>query len=252
MSNEDKKDTYHENLATAIENTRGTFVELIAKFELRHKTFRRLGSIASFVFLFGLMASTIHFNKFLGIQLTEISTPIFDNSISENVSYYIVMNIVLLFFIMLSIFVPLNPQVNCYKGIKGIIYIVIVSYGALNLLAALFYDWKIISTYFVTFGSLIFVICYSTNRKYGYTRGWSRNRVYLTQLDILICEKDQGLISDKTEADGGITSVDKETRKKLHSIILQAKVEAHKDIVNDYIEYGNSAISWLSKNKTKK
>jgi len=54
--------------------------------------------------------------------------------------------------------------------------------------------------------------------------------------------------NDKTGETSNV-DVDVELRKKLNAIILQSKVEEHKDIVNDYVEYGNSAMGWLSKTK---
>jgi len=68
-----------------------------------------------------------------------------------------------------------------------------------------------------------------------------------------MCENNNELISktiknDKTGETSNV-DVDVELRKKLNAIILQSKVEEHKDIVNDYVEYGNSAMGWLSKTK---
>jgi len=179
---------YEGDLVDAISHARSELVKRIEKFEFRHKAFRRLGSIASFVFLLGLMTSTTNMESFFGIKLTDsasISGPIWNTVISEYHISLIIINLILLLLIGLSLFISINKKNN---KIIMYTYCSILLYGLLNLLSIIFFDWKILSLYLISFGALIFVVCYSTNRKYGYTRGWSRNRVYLTQLDILMCE----------------------------------------------------------------
>jgi len=114
--------------------------------------------------------------------------------------------------------------------------VIINVYMLTNLFSVLFFKWNIVAPYFLIFGVLVFICCYSSNRKYGYTRAWSRNRFYRTQVQILYAEKQLG------------ADIDDNIRQKLNELIINASKEAHKDIVGDYINYGNSALKWLSKN----
>jgi hypothetical protein len=231
MGAENLLDYYQEDLTKAIADTKTGFERRIAGFVPFHKFLRRLGSLSSFVFLFGVITSASNLKTLFGIAIKKINFNFFNLNIPFPADkIYIAISLLFLAFLML---VSLTGLLKNSK----VVFALLAFYGGFHLLMILLFDWQILSIYFMTFGALAFAMSYSTNRKYGYTRGWSRNRVYATQLDILLCEKNLQL--DTTE----------NIRQKLNNIILQAKVEAHKDIVSDYIQYGNSAMGWLSKTK---
>jgi hypothetical protein len=224
-------DSYQENLTKAIEDTKKTFENRVASFTPFHKLLRRLGSISSFVFLIGLFTSVSNLKTLFGVALTSIKI----NIINLNIPYAEDKVYISISFFFLTLLILANSIGLLKHSIvtSSLIFV----YGLAHLFIILLFDSQVLSIYLLTFGALTFVMSYSTNRKYGYTRGWSRNRVYITQLDILLCENNLQLDTPEN------------IRQKLNNIILQAKIEAHKDIVNDYIKYGNSAMGWLSKTK---
>ncbi|MBE0348537.1 hypothetical protein PPEP_b0306 [Pseudoalteromonas peptidolytica F12-50-A1] len=74
---------------------------------------------------------------------------------------------------------------------------------------------------------------YSVNRKFGYTRAWSRNRLYAERILLIVARHKSGVVfRDKA-------------MEELLKLIEQYEIQTHQDIVNDYIRYGDSALSSL-------
>ncbi|RXF04310.1 hypothetical protein D9603_06335 [Pseudoalteromonas sp. PS5] len=71
------------------------------------------------------------------------------------------------------------------------------------------------------------------NRKFGYTRAWSRNRLYAERILLIVARYKSGVVfRDKA-------------MEELLKLIEQYEIQTHQDIVNDYIRYGDSALSSL-------
>jgi hypothetical protein len=102
------------------------------------------------------------------------------------------------------------------------------------VLSLIFFDWALISSHGLLWGLLIFVGAYSSNRKYGYTRAFMRYDYYKIKVKILIDELTNNLESIEV------------IHQKLHIVCIEAKGEAYKDVVGDYIEVNNSALKSLS------
>lgn len=101
------------------------------------------------------------------------------------------------------------------------------------LTTLIFIDFKTLAPYYFILGSTIFIVSYSVNRKFGYTRAWSRNRLYAERLHVIVARHKSGVIfRDKA-------------MEELLKLIEQYEIQTHQDIVNDYIRYGDSALSSL-------
>ncbi|BBN83696.1 hypothetical protein PA25_36810 [Pseudoalteromonas sp. A25] len=110
------------------------------------------------------------------------------------------------------------------------IYFLIVSSG---ISALLFFEWQQLMPVFFAVGLIIFILSYSINRKFGYTRAWSRNRLYAEKIRIIDARYKSGIIfRDKAHED-------------LLKLLEQYEEQTHQDTVNDYISYGNSALNTL-------
>jgi len=240
-----------EDLKESIEFVYNDFAKRALKFEVPHFLTRRLASIASLMVLFGLLTIAGNFS-FIG----ELKLAITDKAIiSELCSSLKPFNIYLFDFgviVIISALFLYNLLVKKieFKDVlqkhklkiktKKFQINLILQLFILGLVSSfLLFKWDLLSFHFLFWGILIFVISYSSNRKYGYTRGFSRNRMYAQKAELLYADKI--LNSDEKE--------DKNLRLQLHELLKKAGEESHKDIVGDYIDYGNSALKWLSTKK---
>ncbi|NOU52263.1 hypothetical protein HG263_17170 [Pseudoalteromonas sp. JBTF-M23] len=109
-------------------------------------------------------------------------------------------------------------------------YFLIISTGISSLL---FFEWQQLMPVFFAAGLIIFILSYSINRKFGYTRAWSRNRLYAEKVRLIDARYKSGMIfRDKAHED-------------LLKLLEQYEEQTHQDTVNDYISYGNSALNTL-------
>jgi len=90
----------------------------------------------------------------------------------------------------------------------------------------------VLSLFFV-FGVLTFITSYSINRKFGYTRAWSRNRTAYQKVQVIYGKYKSGAI------------IRDEAVKRLYKLYEVSIEQAHVDIVKDYEIYGNAALSWV-------
>lgn len=228
MSNEDESiELYHQDLDMALQNTIKHYKNKIVAFTPLHYLTRRMASVASFIVLFGILNLLGKMDFLKSLDLSGFSFSICGNS--ENIGQCVILGHVTLIIIAALCMIFFSKDKSYPK-------VIVYSYILLNLYSAIVFKPSQIAPYFVSLGGLVFLFSYTSNRKYGYTRAWSRNRLYLTQAEILQSEK-------KLKID-----TDENIRQKLHDLILQSSKDAHRDIVGDYISYGNSALKLLSKN----
>lgn len=234
-------DFAQQDVTKVIETRYAYFKNLSAKFEVMHHLTRRLASVASLMILFGLLsiAGSFSFIGEIKFALSDrvILARFFDNQWSLEIYCFDLVLLVLLF--LVAFFNVIAVQIKSIKiktdlrkRVNGLIVWGLALWLFISLLI---FNWHELASHLLFWGILIFIGAYSSNRKYGYTRAYSRNRHYAEKSRILYSEKALNLDNDDN------------IRQKLHALIEQASAEAHKDIVGDYIAYGNSVLKWLSK-----
>jgi hypothetical protein len=228
-----------EDLSESIKLIHTELSTKASDFELAHTLTRRLASIASLMILFGLLTLVGNF-YFLGeIKLNITNQVIISKVFSTFEGFHI--NVFDLFVVLSLIIVSIiKLTLDARDGSnKSRLLVSLRVMTVLLILSTLTFKWNELAPHALFWGLLIFIISYSSNRKYGYTRSYSRNRLYAKKVELLYAEK---LL-------GTDTNEDKNLRLQLHELIKKSHEDAHKDIVGDYIGYGNSALKWLSKNK---
>ncbi|MBA6336660.1 hypothetical protein H4J57_05530 [Colwellia sp. BRX8-7] len=231
-----------EDLTESIKVIHTEFSDKANDFELPHTLTRRLASIASLMIVFGLLTLAGNFSFIGEIKLTITNQVIMSKVCStfEAFNINIFDLLVVLFLLAVSIIKLTLDTINySRKTKKSILINCLRVMTVLLILSILTFKWNELAPHALFWGLLIFIISYSSNRKYGYTRGYSRNRLYAKKVELLYADK---LL-------GTDTNEDKNIRLQLHELIKKSHEEIHKDIVGDYIEYGNSALKWLSTKK---
>lgn len=234
------------DLLEAIESAHEHFNRLAYQSKTLHYLTRRLTSLASFMILFGLLTSTASLADKMAVHHI-ISLDTWQFYYQFDIHYF---DMLVLGFSSLSILLSrilarvknitelstLKAQVDIGKHYSNRL----IWAFSLSLLPGFFiFSLGEYADHLLFWGIFIFVGAYSSNRKYGYTRAFSRNRLYTVKIRLLYSEKALEL------------DVDDNIRQKLHELINEASIQTHKDIVGDYIAYGNSALKWLSSKKLK-
>lgn len=89
-------------------------------------------------------------------------------------------------------------------------------------------------------GALVVTTTYTINRKQGFTRAWSRNR--------LTCQRLLLLKDAKAAAQQGNQNKDEEKyRESLYKIIEENCAQTHADMIEDYTEFGKTSFGFLPK-----
>jgi hypothetical protein len=238
-------------LGAAITHTFEKFSKQSKKYSVVHHLTRRLASLASVLVLFGFLVM-VGTAKLPGdIQLLEVKGPFvkelfgfdwafnqywFDSLLVISILLLFVFN---LFFYQIKSDDSLDKSAGKSAGRKKLNMLFLVLMTICFIVSVFIFNWVDIANHALIWGLIIFIASYSSNRKYGYTRGFSRNDYYANKVKILHAEMVLGLDEEAN------------IRLKLHELIEQANAETYRDTVGDYIEYGNSALKWLSARKIK-
>ncbi len=238
------KDDIKDSLNLVYKN----FIVNSNKFIISHYLTRRLASVASFMILFGLLtvAGSFSFIDEIKLNITE-NTIISTGKLALDIQYFDFFMIIFFCVIPVIIYPIFNWFQQKVRVHKKTLINIYLNFITLSLaISLLIFKWEEVSVHLLFWGILIFIISYSSNRKYGFTRAYSRNRLYAQKVELLYAEK---LLEVDDKYDPGCLNSDKNIRAQLHDLIKSSYEETHKDIVGDYIEYGNSALKWLSTKK---
>lgn len=234
-----KKEELYKKLADNNLNT--VFESVIAHFEAqskkyygKHKLTRRLGLIGFIALVMGSLMLAIE-------AIAGKTTLVFFSFNTANT----------LDSCLAAIFTFISPSASTSGTlcVFGFIVIVCMIHKLCNILqdsliflvgfswlSSLFY---LNQTHLMLFwGGLLVTVTYVINRKQGFTRGWSRNRLTMQKLQLLSACRNSKLIDTETDC-----------RRTLLELLNENNIQTHSDIVEDYIDYGKSAFSWLPKKK---
>lgn len=201
-----------------------------------HYLTRRVESMATIMLVFGLMTELSNYfsEKGLNFQFTQMSW--FSYSIFVFVAAYFLADAS---FEKIESSDEIKQAKKKYDSYRSFVDVAVKGWVIWLLTCLVFVDWAVLMMEFVCWGVLLFIIAYSSNRKYGYTRAFMRNDFYAVKVEVL---------KDALEHD--LDSLDT-IRTRLHDICIEAKLQAHKDTVGDYVEVNNAALTWLTNSKSK-
>ncbi|NRB42015.1 MAG: hypothetical protein HRU20_26675 [Pseudomonadales bacterium] len=238
------------DLTATLEEVFNRFDRLVDNNNVEHILTRRLAFIGSLMVLFGGLVMLSSLDFLAGVATTLTNESIFNSLTAINFTFNIALFDVIFLcfsttiFLIYKLYSPLDKKcegkstkqkVKLRKDKLDLCMNLLMAFLLLSLLTI---KVSTIAGHFLFFGIFIFVTAYSGNRKYGYTRSWSRNRLMRLQVELLYAEKKLG------------SDTDDNIRQKLHILLSDNYVQMHKDIVGDYIEYGDSALKFLAKKKS--
>ena len=110
------------------------------------------------------------------------------------------------------------------------------------LLVAVVFSSPLFFMVMCTFGVTLFVLCYGSNRYFGYTRAWVRNRAVRFHIDKMISEHELN-ISGK--APFMVEIEEQSLQKKFYALVDKNIDQQQKDIVGDHLSVGDATLSWI-------
>ncbi|EGA67695.1 hypothetical protein [Vibrio brasiliensis] len=93
-----------------------------------------------------------------------------------------------------------------------------------------------------TAGVTLFVLSYGSNRYFGYTRAWVRNRAVRFHIERLLSEH-QLNVSGK--APFMVEIEEQALQKKFYALVEKNIEQQQKDIVGDHLSVGDATLSWI-------
>ncbi|CAM4241387.1 hypothetical protein [Pseudoalteromonas byunsanensis] len=200
------------------------FKSQAAKYYQPHKLTRRAATSASFFILISACYMLASLSLFQNTPVGSLSR--LGDTLFFDIPYPKIATA------LLSLVIFAVAQLICKSTLcdRYRVYFFIVSTG---LAALVFFEWQEVMPIFFALGLVIFILSYSINRKFGYTRAWSRNRLYAEKVRFLDARFKSGVIfRDKAH-------------EELFKLLEQFEEQTHLDTMNDYISYGNSAFNVL-------
>lgn len=227
-----------------------TFVGSAQNYDNKHFMTRRLESLAGLMILFGVLVVVLNIRVLKGEENINIEPLIWLDALNFVAMSFLWMRVISL---------PKLPSLKksktwqeleaSIKSNKGMVnganqdITLMVSIWAVVLLCYLLFinshDYLQVAVHSLVWGVMLFGGAYSANRKYGYTRAFMRNGFYAVKVEVLYYQ----LIGNQECIDT--------IWGKLGEMAIDAKAQAYKDTVNDYIEVNNSISKWLSSKKIK-
>lgn len=213
-------------------------------FELFHKVTRRIAAYASILSILGFIFLVSKFDFLKSTELYKIGDiSVLESWWDSSVCVWLLITFVvtIAFFIIRVFHVyrkmekPKQKFVEkCRELLRGRFLEVFLCFiYSLPVTALFVFDWGDVLPLFFVFGVLIFISSYSINRKFGYTRAWSRNRTAYQKVQVIYGQYKSGVIFRD------------EAVKRLYTLYELSIEQAHIDIVKDYEIYGNAALSWV-------
>ena len=214
--------------------------QLIDKFEINHYLTRRLALVSAFMALFGLFNIIVsRFDPGLLpddplvaiIQLPEHAEML--KALNPQWVDISVVCMVCLIFVFNGL-IPIDKIesdsaqfLNLTKSDrralieakKKLLKVCVYLFTVLVLIGVFLFNWKGLSAHYLFWGLLGMTISLVVNRKLGYTRAWSRNRLTSQRLEILYAEWQRGLDSEDN------------IRYRLYQLLEKNSEDAHDDIV---------------------
>jgi len=225
-----------KNIDELAEQMFNEFEKQTKKFELSHKVTRRIAVYASILSVLGFIYLIAKLDFLKSTKLYKVG----DISVLESwwdSGFYnwlaVSGGLTLIIFVIIwgYFLIEKKPLIGTLK--ENLVSVVLAIPCILSIAALLVFEWSDVLPLFFVIGVLIFISSYSINRKFGYTRAWSRNRTASQKVQVIYGQYKAGLTSEL------------ETIENLFALYESMKEQAHIDIVKDYEIYGNAALSWV-------
>lgn len=210
------------------------FEERTKAFEFPHKVTRRIAAYASILSILGFIYLVSKFDFLRSAKLYKIGDiSVLEGWWDSGVYSWLAISggLTLIVIVIVNSFCKEKPLLEILK--ENLVSVVLAIFYILPIVAFLVFDWGDVLPLFFVFGVLIFISSYSINRKFGYTRAWSRNRTAYQKVQVIYGQYKSGVIFRD------------EAVKRLYTLYELSIEQAHIDIVKDYEIYGNAALSWV-------
>ena len=93
-----------------------------------------------------------------------------------------------------------------------------------------------------TVGVILFVLSYGSNRYFGYTRAWVRNRAVRFHIERLLSEHELNVAG---KAPFMVEIEEQALQKKFYTLVDKNIEQQQKDIVGDHLSVGDATLSWI-------
>ncbi|UOE89835.1 hypothetical protein LTQ02_04815 [Vibrio splendidus] len=207
----------------------------------KHVATRRMSMIALIGLFFSLGVLSI--NKFFGADFLPddclLITLLENNAIiTDFVAMLIVITIpMVLYIIVFSLYESTRDDTGNENNLK--FYLVLL---AILSIAILFFSSELFFLAMSTFGTILFVLCYGSNRYFGYTRAWVRNRAARFHIERLLSEHELNVAG---KAPFMVEIEEQALQKKFYALVDKNIEQQQKDIVGDHLSVGDATLSWI-------
>ncbi|PSU55697.1 hypothetical protein [Photobacterium phosphoreum] len=212
------------------------------KYHKKHITTRRLSLISLAGFLFSFTVLSLHklygddgflSNDCLLIQLLENG-----EIITDFVTTLIVITIpAALYLIVFLLYESTKNEPGNQKNVKFYMCLFIIFSLVITTFSSPLFFMAMCS-----FGMTLLVLSYGSNRYYGYTRAWARNRAISFHIDKMISEHE---LNVSGKAPFMVEIEEQSLQQKFYSLVDKNIEQQQNDIVGDHISVGDATVSWI-------
>lgn len=239
----------NESLEEVFSELQLFYIQNVERFEVNHYLTRRLGLIAMFMFMFGLLVNLGEQVRLLVFEITPIlSTRLFSDLRVEWVDVVLI-SLSLLMVVFNGIasthrmdtagtaMILNSPQERRklidYK--KFILRMFVYVLAIVVVGSVLVFPRQDLASHFIFWGALGGFMAFFINRKMGYTRAWSRNRLAFRRVQILYAKWKLGLETEDN------------ARWQLLQLVEENVIIEQQDIVNDYMASKEGMLALLKR-----
>ncbi|PMG24484.1 hypothetical protein BCU96_03220 [Vibrio lentus] len=207
----------------------------------KHVATRRMSLVALVGFFISFSALTL--NKFYGDGFLSddcLLIRLLENNaiISDFVSTLIVITIpTALYFIVFSLYESTQNKPGNECNLTFYMSLLIVF-----LLVSVVFSSPLFFMAMCTVGVTLFVLSYGSNRYFGYTRAWVRNRAVRFHIDKMISEHE---LNTSDKAPFMVEIEEQALQKKFYALVEKNIEQQQKDIVGDHLSVGDATLSWI-------
>ncbi|MEZ8036190.1 hypothetical protein [Vibrio crassostreae] len=207
----------------------------------KHVATRRMSMIALIGLFFSLGVLSI--NKFFGADFLPddclLITLLENNAIiTDFVAMLIVITIpAALYLIVFSLYESTQNKPGNECNLKFYMSLLIVF-----LLVSVVFSSPLFFMAMCTVGVTLFVLSYGSNRYFGYTRAWVRNRAVRFHIERLLSEHE---LNVSGKAPFMVEIEEQALQKKFYTLVDKNIEQQQKDIVGDHLSVGDATLSWI-------
>lgn len=206
----------------------------------KHVATRRMSLIALvgfFISFFVVIINNFYSNNIIFDECLLIKTLGINLITTSFLSMFIV--IMMPFFLYFSVFYFYKDKSN-NSGVKHKIIFCIFLFFI--VLIVIFCASSLFFMAMSTAGVTLFVLYYGSNRYFGYTRSWVRNRAVRFHLEKMMSEYELNILD---KAPFMVEIEEQALKKKFYALVEKNIEQQQKDIVGDHFSVGDATLSWI-------